>query len=213
MSYSLAIFDFDGTVVDSYGWFSSVVNDVGRRYGFREVRPCELASFRKLSARQILSELRVPMWKLPAIAKYVRALKTESSAQISMFPDIPSVIELLAEKGVQLAIVSSDSLMNIRETLGEEMTRRFSIISGGVPIFGKAFRLHSVLLSAGVARSEAIYIGDEIRDLEAARKLRLAFGAVTWGYTAAETMRNSGATFVFERVGDIPRILETEVPA
>jgi phosphoglycolate phosphatase len=205
--YRLAIFDFDGTIADSLSWFGSVINDVARRYGFRGVYPSEIDYLRRLSAREILAELQVPMWKLPAIAKYVRALKAKAGGQTGVFDGMPSVLELLVRGGVQLAIVSSDSPENIRKTLGQDMVQRFSIISGGAPIFGKACRLHAVLVSAGFERREAIYIGDEVRDLEAAQKLGLAFGAVTWGYTAAETMRSSSATFVFDRAEDVLRII------
>jgi phosphoglycolate phosphatase len=205
--YRLAIFDFDGTIADSLSWFGSVVNDVARRYGFRGVHPSEIDGLRRLSAREIMDELQVPMWKLPAIARYVRALKVQAGAQTGVFDGMPSVLKLLVRGGVQLAIVSSDSPENIRKILGEDMVQRFSIISGGVPVFSKARRLHAVLRSAGFERREAIYIGDEVRDLEAAQKLGLAFGAVTWGYTAAETIRNCSATFVFDRAEDVLRII------
>ena len=36
-SFDLAIFDFDGTLGDSVGWFAEIVNQVAREFRFREV--------------------------------------------------------------------------------------------------------------------------------------------------------------------------------
>ena len=62
-----------------------------------------------------------------------------------------------------------------------------------------------VVKRAGVAPSEAIAIGDEVRDLEAARGAGIAFGAVTWGYAAEEALRAREPDVVFEKVGDVVR--------
>jgi phosphoglycolate phosphatase len=37
MPYALVIFDFDGTLADSADWFRGALNQIARRYGFREV--------------------------------------------------------------------------------------------------------------------------------------------------------------------------------
>jgi phosphoglycolate phosphatase-like HAD superfamily hydrolase len=38
--YKLAIFDFDGTLADSFPWFIGAVNDAAARFGFRGVADC-----------------------------------------------------------------------------------------------------------------------------------------------------------------------------
>ena len=63
--YQLAIFDFDGTLADSFPWFIGVLNGVADRYGFNRVRPDDVEQLRGYDARQIMRHLRVPSWKLP----------------------------------------------------------------------------------------------------------------------------------------------------
>jgi len=75
LPYSLAIFDLDGTLVDSFPWFLRTINDVADRFGFRSVRDEDVEGLRHASTRDILSRLEVPLWKLPAIARYARRLK------------------------------------------------------------------------------------------------------------------------------------------
>jgi phosphoglycolate phosphatase len=64
-------------------------------------------------------------------------------------------------------------------------------------MFGKAGRLRAVLKSSRIRTLEAIYIGDELRDAEAARKAGMAFGAVGWGHNSLEALRAAGADEYF----------------
>ena len=65
--YDLVIFDFDGTLADTFPWFCSVINDVADEYGFRRVTENQLEEFRSLGATEIIQRLEVPRRKLPAI--------------------------------------------------------------------------------------------------------------------------------------------------
>jgi len=72
--YSLAIFDLDGTLVDSFPWFRRTIKDVADHFGFRRVAEDELETIRAKSTGEILAHLRLPLWKVPAIARYMRRL-------------------------------------------------------------------------------------------------------------------------------------------
>jgi phosphoglycolate phosphatase len=58
----------------------------------------------------------------------------------------------------------------------------------GASIFGKASKIKAVVRRSGTDPRNAIYIGDEVRDAEAARKAGIAFGAVSWGLHRVETL-------------------------
>ena len=62
-----------------------------------------------------------------------------------------------------------------------------------------------MLKRAEVAAREAIYVGDELRDADAARAVGIAFGAVTWGYATPEVLRARRPDRLFdERAADRP---------
>ena len=60
-----------------------------------------------------------------------------------------------------------------------------------------------MLKRSGVLPSEAICIGDEIRDADAARAVGIAFGAVAWGFTDVEALRAHEPEMVFVRMEEI----------
>lgn len=202
MPYSLAIFDLDGTLVDSFPWFLRTINDVADRFGFRRVRDEDVEGLRHASTREILSRLEVPVWKLPAIARHARRLKAEAAAETPMFDGVEAMLRTLAESGVQLALVSSDSEANARAKLADAAAL-FSQFDCAASLFGKPAKFRRVIRQAGVEPGKVIAIGDEVRDIEAARAVGIACGAVCWGYAAPAALRARGPDYTFERMDEI----------
>lgn len=201
--YDLVIFDFDGTLADSAGWFASVLNEVARRYRFREVREEDRDLLRSLDTIAICRRLGLPRWKLPFVARHMRKLAARDIGEIALFPGIAQLIVALDEAEVRLAIVSSNTLDNVRSVLGPDIARRIAIYACGASTFGKAAKFRRVLEGAQVDPQKAIAIGDEVRDLEAAARAGVASGAVAWGYAAPTFLASHTPTIMFERVEDI----------
>src|SRR3954467_13509115 len=206
MAYSLAIFDLDGTLADSFPWFLRTINDVADRFGFRRVADEDVEGLRHASSREILSRLEVPLWKLPAIARHARRLKGEAAGEIALFSGVEAMLKRLAGNGVQLALVTSDSEANAREKLGDSAAL-FAHFDCAASLFGKAAKFRRVIRRAGVEPDKVIAIGDEVRDIEAARAVGIACGAVCWGYAAPAALRAHGPDYVFERMDEIARAI------
>jgi phosphoglycolate phosphatase len=202
MPYALAIFDLDGTLADSFPWFLRTINDIADRFGFRRVRDEDVEGLRHASTREILAHLEVPLWKLPAIARHARRLKGQAAAEIPLFAGVEGMLRTLTEGGVQLALVTSDSEANAREKLGEAAAL-FSHFDCSASVFGKPVKFRRVIRRAGVEPQRVISIGDEVRDIDAARAVRIACGAVCWGYAAPPALRAREPDFIFEQMDEI----------
>jgi len=206
MRYSLVIFDLDGTLADSFPWFTRNVNDVADRYRFRRVAEGDVERLRHAATREILDHLEVPRWKLPLIARHVRKLKTAQAASIPLFDGVAPMLGTLAAAGVRLALVSSDTEANAREKLGASAAL-FADFDCSASVFGKARKFRRVLRRARVEAARTIAIGDETRDIEAARAAGIACGAVTWGYAAAKALIDRKPDLVFERMEQIAEMV------
>jgi phosphoglycolate phosphatase len=203
MRYRLAIFDFDGTLADSFSWFLSVVNVLADEHGFRRMEEHEVETLRGQAARQIVAHMKIPAWKMARVGHRMRQLMARDIEHIPLFPGVDRLLRELAGRGVRLAVVTSNSIDNVRTVLGPESAALIHHYACGASMFGKRPKLRAVLRSSGVPAAEAICIGDEVRDLEAARAEGIAFGAVTWGYTRPEALRAHGPEEVFESVEEI----------
>jgi phosphoglycolate phosphatase len=204
--YSLAIFDLDGTLVDSFPWFLRVVNDVARDFNFRTIADDDIPALRRAGARDILKRLELPLWKVPRIAAHMRRMKREHLRELPLFFGVPEMLHSLRKDGVRLALVSSDSETNARLQLGASVSC-FSDFACGASLFGKTAKFRRVLNRAGVAPAQAIAIGDELRDMDAAEAAGVAFGGVAWGYADPAALRARNPQAWFDTVADVTRIL------
>ncbi|MBO1076089.1 HAD hydrolase-like protein [Roseomonas marmotae] len=203
MHYDLAIFDFDGTLADSREWFFGSLNEVADRFGFRQTTPEEREELRRLATRDIVRRLQVPLWKLPAIARHMRQRASEDISAIRLFDGVPEALGSLRQRGMALAVVSSNSEANVRRVLGTELAAQISFYGCGSSLFGKAAKLRQAMKLVGATPARTICIGDESRDIEAAQSVSAASAAVTWGYAAPEALRRLLPTVVLETVEEI----------
>ena len=206
MKYRLAIFDFDGTLADSFPFFVQVINQLAEQHGFKKVDLDLVPIYRQYSAGQLMEQVGMPAWKLPFVVKSFTSLMRQNAASISLFEYIDELLLYLTSRAVTLAIVSSNSYENVSRILGPANTKLISQFECGVSIFGKPARLQKVLKKTGIPCHEVIYIGDQVADLEAARKEQVAFGAVSWGYGAIESLRAHSPEEEFDCVSAIRRI-------
>ena len=201
------IFDFDGTLADSFPWFVSVLDDVARRWRFKTVAPGEHEALRHLSATEIFRHLEVPSWKVPMIAGDMRRRMSRDIARIGLFDGVGRELVRLDGAGVRLGIVSSNAAVNIKRVLGPRLWDLIQHRECGAGVSAKHGRLTRLLRRAGVAPEHAIYIGDEVRDIDAARRAGMAAGVVTWGYNDASVLRRHGPDLLFRRVEEMSACL------
>ncbi len=204
----LVIFDFDGTLCDSAGWFYSVYNGVARRFGLREVGEDEFEALRGLSSRDLVRRLEVPAWKMPLIAAHMRKLAARDAGALRLFPGVPEMLTALDRAGLNLAIVSSNAEANVRGVLGPGLSGLVGYFGCGTSLFGKQAKFRAALRLMRVAPAQALAIGDEQRDIEAARAVGLATGAVGWGYASPDLLRAMGPDWFFEDVAALAALAE-----
>jgi phosphoglycolate phosphatase len=210
MSRRLVIFDFDGTLADSFPWFVEAFDQAAVR--FRFVRPdlSRVEDLRGLDARQLLVRHRIAPWKVPFVAGYLRKHMSQEIGRIRLFPGVGAALETLAASGLHLALLSSNSRHNVTSVLGAQVSC-FRQLECNASLFGKTPRLRRMLEGTAVPTHEAIFIGDEIRDADAARHVGIAFGAVAWGYTRLPALETH-ALMTFSSVEDLVSKLVPSAP-
>jgi phosphoglycolate phosphatase len=201
LRYPLVIFDFDGTLSDSFPWFLRDANQLAEENELPRLDPAEMDHLRTLNAREILKRLKIPFWRLPFFLKRVQRLMAERVHEISLFPGVPEMLQRLHAAGIIVALVTSNSQANAQAILGPECSAAISHYHGGVAIFGKRQKFRQVLRNTRFQPQQAISIGDELRDLDAARAEGIPFGAVSWGYTRPEGFAGKDVTALFASVG------------
>ncbi|MBB1592562.1 HAD hydrolase-like protein [Achromobacter sp. UMC46] len=208
MKYDIAAFDFDGTLADTMPWFNSILNTVADKYGFRKIDLSERENLRHREASDILKYLGIPLWKLPAIMSHVRTLMQDIDPSVHLFDGIPEVLARLKAGGLRLAVISSNSIENVQRVLGPDAAALFDDYECGTDLFGKAAKIDRLMRRHEVAPERFLLVGDEMRDIDAARKAGVHVASVAWGYNHVDALRERGPNEIFLSVADLPAILD-----
>ena len=199
-------FDFDGTLANTLPWFDEILSSVAQKYNFRDPSAEEKARLRSMEAGEILQTLQIPFWKAPAILMEFRQRMQDASPNIELFDGISEALQQLHAKGYQLAILSSNSEINVRQILDKNVSY-FDEFLCGTDLFGKPAKLGKLLDKHKLPSAECLLIGDELRDIEASRKAKVMMGSVTWGYNSRDTLQQQQPDFLFTSPADIVKAL------
>lgn len=199
----LVIFDFDGTLADSTAWAIRAVRPLAERFKFKAVTEDEIAMLRGRTSREIIAYLGLPLWKIPLVAAHGKKMMAAEAHAIPLFAGTGDLLRGLSAAGLRLAIVSSNSEATIRSILGAELAGLVDHYGCGAAIFGKAAKFRAVVKAARVPKDRVLCIGDETRDIEAAREAGLACGAVEWGYATRRALADYGPTMMFSAMDEI----------
>jgi phosphoglycolate phosphatase len=206
MAYKLVIFDFDGTLADTADWTIGIFNDMAKKHRFKTVSADEIEMLRGKDNREIIAYLGVQKWRLPFMASDMRRRVAAAADHIRLFDGVPELLRTLDGAGIAMGMVSSNSEANIRRALGPD-AGRITHYGSGVSLFGKAGRLRKLVQQAGVAPAEVLCVGDETRDIEAARTAGLHSAAVTWGYMKEEVLRKWEPTVLVTSIPELMGVL------
>jgi phosphoglycolate phosphatase len=214
MKYKLVIFDFDGTLADSFPFFLRTVNILADKYNFQRIEDKDVDTLRGLDARQMMKVSKLPAWKIPFIARSFIRLMAQDIDKIQLFNGVTGLLKQLSAHGVQLAIVSSNSKENVRKVLGADIALLINQYECGTALFGKQSKFKKVMAKSGVTPAETLCIGDELRDIDAAQSVKSACGAVAWGYTRIDALQAKPGILLFHNVNDIAAtVLDTPLSA
>jgi phosphoglycolate phosphatase len=186
-SVKAVIFDFDGTIADSFEVFVHAIEVVLKRKPFTA---SEIKELRQYSLPEVMKKLNIKKWQLPMLVIKGRREVDRHMNDVTAFEDIPEMLAKLSENGYKLYIVSSHAPEGIQTFLDKySLGQHFSGIYGKVSLFGKAKTLKKLQRKHGYANTECIFVGDEVRDIQAARKAGIDCIAVGWGFNAPSALK------------------------
>jgi len=91
-NYKLAIFDFDGTLANTFPFFVESFNTLAEKYRFRKVSHAETEALRGESARSIIKHVGLPMWKVPFVGAHFKKLMAASIHRIQPFDGVGDML-------------------------------------------------------------------------------------------------------------------------
>lgn len=202
------IFDFDGTIADSFDAVFSISNRLAAEFGYPLTPLEDVNALKSLSSREILKRSKVPFFKLPFLLRRLRSELNREIARLKPIPGIKDALLELRHQGHHLGIVTSNSRQNVIAFLeAQEMRELFNFVDSGLTLFGKGRIIQKILRQKHIDPAIAIYVGDETRDVEAARKIGIKVIAVCWGFNSCEVLTAQKPDFLIHKPAELATVM------
>jgi len=207
---SVVLFDFDGTIADTLELALAIGKRIADAFGIRQLTNEEIAHFRNASLREAVRDLKVPVWKMPAMLMRIRHEIHENIEGMRPIGGIDKVLAELRSRCELLGIVTSNSEENVKWFLKNYHLDFFDFGAYSTAIFGKLSKLRGLIHKHHLPKERVLYVGDTIGDIEACRKAGIRVAAVTWGYNTKEALEAAKPDFLISKPEELLNIIKTE---
>lgn len=236
MAYKIALFDMDGTILDTIGDLTSSLDaalaHTGHQHDFTtaDVRSffgsgATVATTRALAAEAgVCAQDRVaigqevqaadlgidPAEVARVEAAFARIYAEHSSDTTRPYPGIPQMLEHLVQNNIHVAVISNKMDSEVVRLAELYFPGRFASAQGvreGIRRKPAPDTVQAVLAAHGLRPEEAVYIGDSEIDILTAHAAQTADIAVTWGFRDETFLRAHGATRIAHTAAELESLI------
>ncbi len=202
------IFDFDGVLADTFPFAVNTAMEINKELKLLSDEKINPEEFRSLDMEDFVKEFKISKVKLLFfILKYRKRLQKEIES-MPTFTDLPYVLQQLKSKGIKLGIVTSNQKKIVQKFLTFNNLEVFDFIFSTFSLFHKEKILLNSLKRHHLKKEETIYVGDETRDIRAARAAGVKVASVTWGYNFESKLAEYKPDFIIDRPQDLLNLLQ-----
>ena len=207
---SLIIFDLDGTLANSMNLIVDIYNEqIATDFRCKLVDKSRVDEYRMRPPTEFFREFGITPLKFPFILFRAKRLMQARQSEIEIFPGIIDLIKQLHEGGIRLGVLTSNSTKNANAFLEKYALRSyFDFVQGSRMSVKKDKKLRRLLKQHKLAKEGILYIGDEVRDIKACRKVGLSCAAVTWGQAHRKLLEQHQPDFIVDSAEEILELLQ-----
>ncbi|MDQ0088496.1 phosphoglycolate phosphatase [Paenibacillus anaericanus] len=204
------VFDFDGTLVDTTKVIVKVYNELADQYKLKKLSQEEFQNMMNLPLRQKLKALEVSIFKVLRMRRIGQDFKEKYKSYLGTIDFCDGVLEVarqLEDKGYVLSILTSNSELNITYYLNSKQINIFQHISSSKGLMGKDQAIKKYMKEHQLSNQELIYIGDEVRDIQACKRNNVEVIAVSWGIYSRDLLLSEKPNYLIDDPHEIIKII------
>ncbi len=203
---STIIFDFDGTIVNSFDSTIKSLKYISSKTKYK-LSEDEIKSYLLYKdLKEIIKEFRVNIVQIPFILWKIRSDFKKNIKSIEIYPEIKEVIEELNSK-YKLILLTSNNKKNVEYILKKENLNFFKEKYFKASLSNKSKFLSRILKKNKLSKEEVIYIGDEVRDFNACKKVNIKIISVSWGFNSKKLLQKNNPNYIVNSPKEILNIL------
>ena len=210
MKYKIAIFDMDGTILNTLDDLADSMNHCLRARGLAERSLQEICAFLGNGIHRLV-ECSVPdgtdAETLEKVYQdFLIYYKDHCAIKTCPYEGIPQVLQSLRRAGVLTAVVSNKADYAVKILCEDYFDGQFDFSVGELE--GRRRKpypdsVDAVMENFRIAKKDAVYIGDSEVDFQTAQNAGVDVIMVGWGFRDEDFLKEQGAKFVIHDPAEI----------
>ncbi len=212
MPYTHAIFDLDGTILNTLADLANAANHVCSLHGWPTF-PVDAYRYKVGNGMVKLVERIIPAEYLGdqrmfdrVFAEFYTYYDEHKEDHTAPYPGIHDALDQLRAAGLALVVLTNKDHAAAVPLVQHFFGDRFAFIQGRVDAFppkpAAPITLHA-MAAAGAPAQSTLYVGDSNVDVQTGHNAGLPVVGVTWGFRGREELERAGADFIAEAPQDI----------
>lgn len=209
MAIKTAIFDLDGTVLDTVKSIAYFCNEAMvkcginpepvENYNYHAGNGAKTLVHRALSAQNADTEENFNR----VYPLYMKSYNADSAYKTEHFKGMPEVLRKMKEQGIVLGVVSNKPQSTVDETLPKFFPDGFFKYvygsQGEMPLKPNPAAVLKIMELENVKRDDVLYVGDTGTDMETGKNAEVLTIGVTWGFRDRAELEKSGADLIISK--------------
>jgi len=203
------IFDFDGTIVDSSELTLQIINRLAEKYHYKKVTMEDVHILKNVPVRERFKQIGLPLYKIPKISVDCMTMYKHLIHTLKTFEGIKNLMLSLKNDGFCLSVISSNSVGNITDFFKRNDLEVFDHVISAHNLFGKHKSIKKYVKQFNLKADEVLYVGDELRDIEACKKIAVKIIAVIWGFDPLSLLKSGNPDYIAYMPEDIITVVKS----
>lgn len=192
------IFDFDGTIADTLSVIVKLFNKNSKKYHLPKISKKELENLRSMEPIEIIKKYGISLIEIPFIANKIKKDLNSEIDKAEMQTGIRELILELKSKKYRMGILTSNAKENVEKFLNSNKLSVFDFIHSELNLFGKNRSLENIIKKFSLKKEEVIYVGDEVRDIDACKEAGIKIISVTWGFNKKKILAKNKPDYLID---------------
>ncbi len=199
----LVVFDFDGTIADSFDEAMAVFKQLVP--GQDKLTKDQVDVLRNKPYKEIFDYFNISYFRVPSLIVKGRQMLKRSIHKVNPYDGVAEALGKLKADDYALAIISSNATQSIEKFLQRhKLAIYFDSVEGYAGLRGKPKLIRALMKQRGAVPEQTIYVGDEPRDIDAAKKAGVWSVGVTWGFGGRAILESHEPTLLIDNTGELP---------
>ncbi len=203
------IFDFDGTLADTARQIMDVYNIIAEKYGYEKRDMDDFHLLKQMNLSTAMHLVDIPIKKMPALISEGQKIFRNYVHEVDTFTDnLAQILMKIRDLCGTVGIISSNTKKNIRMFLEQRGIECIDFVVSS-PLFSKEAKIKKIMNKYSLFPGDVLYVGDETRDIDSAKKAGVRSVAVTWGWTGRDLLAKHSPDYIIDSFDELlPAIVQ-----